>query len=157
MIDQGWDVDEKDVKNKHCCTALGNAVIYGRLPLIKLLLSKGAEVNRSCERGCIPICRSLATYHLDAAQMLLDAGADPEGRCGGGHTPLEMLLRRGKQRTFLDTFDEEKQEASIKFLEDVLARRKESETSKTNTPTTASTQSNSSTIGTYSTQMDMSL
>ena len=77
---QGWD----DEENK---TALYLACEFGQFPVVKFLLSKGAEVNyynrydndyEDCQN---PIVIAAENGHLDVVRILVEKGADKDFSC----------------------------------------------------------------------------
>jgi ankyrin repeat protein len=76
------------------------AVDRGSLPLVQLLLSKGARVDATDAQGQTALQRACAEATADIASALLDAGADANFRGHGSlttplHITLAPLLHRG--------------------------------------------------------------
>ena len=64
-----------------CCLSLGNAALLydacekGKVDAARLLLDKGAKVNRADEYGRTPLYIACQQGHVDAARLLLERGA----------------------------------------------------------------------------------
>jgi ankyrin repeat protein len=68
-------VDEPD----HCgTTALTVAVRNGHTQLVKLLLERGADVNRVSNDGISPLVDAAVNFHIDIVQMLIRKKANVE-------------------------------------------------------------------------------
>lgn len=61
-------------------TALMYAVLHGRVPNVKLLLDKHADVNKSQVSGQTPLCSAVISNDVSMVKLLLDRGADPNKR-----------------------------------------------------------------------------
>ncbi|MGE9297319.1 MAG: ankyrin repeat domain-containing protein [Puniceicoccales bacterium] len=61
----------------------------GGLPVARLLLESGADVNAGCEHGWSPVHIAAVWGHGDVVQLLHGAGADMNGRDADGRTPEE--------------------------------------------------------------------
>ncbi len=74
-----------------CCLSLGNAALLydacekGKVDVARLLLDKGAEVDRACEDGWTPLYIACQEGHVDVARLLLERGAvvDSSALCEG--------------------------------------------------------------------------
>jgi ankyrin repeat protein len=61
-----------------------------------LLIRHGADVNRWDERHqCTPILAAVHNEHINAARILLAAGADPNVRDDVGYSPLRICAEKG--------------------------------------------------------------
>jgi hypothetical protein len=89
-------------------TILMVAVHLGNLDLCRLLVARGANVNRRDPAGYSPLSKAVDYGHLEIARFLLDNGADPNIKLIGStilisavlknRTDLvELLLQRGAQ------------------------------------------------------------
>lgn len=71
------------------------AVVMGRLPIIRLFLDAGTDINTREENGgeFYNTLLTLAAIHQqdDAMKLLLELGADPNLRGDGGYTALDIL------------------------------------------------------------------
>lgn len=69
---------------------LDEAASRGLLDACKLLIEAGASVNRSSARWRhdTPLCGAAYGGHKEVAQLLLNAGADPNGVATTASTPL---------------------------------------------------------------------
>ena len=84
-----------------CCLSLGNAALLydacekGKVDVARLLLDKGAEVDRACEDGRTPLYIACQNGHVDAARLLLDKGAEVDRAMKDGVTPLMIAQHQG--------------------------------------------------------------
>lgn len=65
----------------------------GTVPISRLLIDHGAEVNARCEHGTTAFFMAVAWVHMDLVQLLLDHGADPSIPNSDGRTPLEAIQK----------------------------------------------------------------
>ena len=59
-------------------TALISASENGSIPIVRMLLDNGAEVNVMSDNGFSPLIISSAHGHLEVVKMLVEAGAEIE-------------------------------------------------------------------------------
>ena len=78
-------------------TALALASFFGHLPVVRLLLSCGAEVNAAGGNaaGYTALSGAVTAGHADVVCELLQRGADPNHRYGPGFTPLHAAAANG--------------------------------------------------------------
>ena len=105
LIRRGTDVNKANPCDGH--TPLHEAAEYGSLPVIELLISKGARIDARNKLGRTPLFQAATKGHRDAAICLLDHGADINAQAVFGFTPLfhaaqfrhpplvDLLLTRG--------------------------------------------------------------
>lgn len=80
-------------------TALHTAIEYGedhRSSMIKLLVHRGADVNRKATCIGSPLCYASQRADLDSARLLIEAGADLDSVDIGGHSALHMVICQSK-------------------------------------------------------------
>lgn len=71
----------------------------GAAAIIRALIKLGADVNKwNKSRSTNPILIASNECCLEAMQILLDAGADPNVRDANGDTPLRMSANEGKYK-----------------------------------------------------------
>ena len=61
----------------HRCTSLGLAVAGNKLPLIKMLIDSGADVNLPSTTGRTPVEVAIDHKRAKALELLINAGAQP--------------------------------------------------------------------------------
>jgi len=83
-----------DGKGEYGTKALSQAADYGHLPVVKLLVEKGADVNARDPSGYTPLARAAEANEKDIALFLLDKGADRNGRDNFEMTPLLRAAQR---------------------------------------------------------------
>jgi hypothetical protein len=88
MMEQGADVEARDPGAG--ASVLHYAVMRGRMPIIDLLLSRGADVNSRTKMGTTPLHTAVLYARLEVAELLLDAGADIHAQSASGATPLAI-------------------------------------------------------------------
>ena len=74
-------------------TLLHFSSTIGKMEVVKLLLKKGAEVNRPDKKGWTPLHCAAFEKHLDICQTLLQKNADPSLQNSSQTTPLFYLAR----------------------------------------------------------------
>ncbi len=65
----------------------------GNLPVLRLLLASGAQVDARDAEGHTPLIHAAAHKHLEQVEALLTAGADVNARSSGGMTALMHAAR----------------------------------------------------------------
>ena len=76
-------------------TPLYGACQEGHVAVARLLLDKGAEVDRAREDGATPLFAACSHGHVDAARLLLEKGADASRVTKKGTTPLSIAQKKG--------------------------------------------------------------
>ena len=62
----------------------------------RLLLERGAEVNRAIEGGATPLYIACEHGQADAARLLLENGAEVDRAMNDGSTPLSIAKSQGQ-------------------------------------------------------------
>lgn len=96
MIEGGVDIEMKDPGAG--ASALHYAVMKGALPMVGLLLQRGADVNSRTKSGTTPLHTAVLYGHFEVAEYLLDKGADVNAKSASGVTPLNLALAANFQR-----------------------------------------------------------
>lgn len=107
IVEAGADVNAKDNDGKSVLMhAVGTMVNYGEPELIPLFVGRGADINYKDPRGNTVLQHAAHTVNnLEFIQTLLDHGADPKTKNGGGATPLMAAASTSDENTvrfFLD-------------------------------------------------------
>lgn len=77
---------------------LHNAVGYRRFDELRYLLRHGANIETSGNNGFTPLCAAAYVNNLEAAQLLIESGANKEAlasACNPSVTPLTTAIRQG--------------------------------------------------------------
>jgi ankyrin repeat protein len=80
-------------------TALHRAAQHGDVPVMRLLIDHGADVNALSRNGQNVLYCAAGHGHLSAVRLLLARGADPAVKMADGNTALEWLLANGRNRS----------------------------------------------------------
>ena len=100
LLDYGASLDDR---GRYGLTALHYAVRGGKLPLIKLLLERGAEVDALDDDGLTPLLHLSKTRSkadpIPVMELLAASGADLDARDENQGTLLMHFARQGKART----------------------------------------------------------
>lgn len=96
LIEQGFDIETKDPGAG--ASVLHYAVMKGTMPMIGLLLQRGADVNSRTRSGTTPLHTAVLYGHLDVAEYLIDKGAEVNAKSASGATPLSIALAANYQR-----------------------------------------------------------
>ncbi len=84
-------------------------IFPGTVPIARLLLDHGAEINTQCENGTTAFYMAVSWVHMELVQFLLSRGADPLLTNNEGLTPLQ-----GIQKDFNWAQDQEIQSEELK-------------------------------------------
>ena len=100
LLDYGASLDDR---GRYGLTALHYAVRGGKLPLIKLLLERGAQANALDEDGLTPLLHLSKTRSkadpIPVMELLAASGANVDARDETQGTLLMYFARQGKART----------------------------------------------------------
>jgi hypothetical protein len=88
LIEDGVDINQKDPGAG--ASPLHYAVMKGKLPIIELLISRGADVASRTRTGTTPLHTAVLYSRLEAAELLISAGADVNAQSASGATPLKL-------------------------------------------------------------------
>ena len=107
LLDRGADPDGKFCDNKYGAlyfkdrvrlgmSPLNEAVTYGQLGVVKLLIARGANVRAKSPLGMTALHFAALAGKADAVKVLLANGADPTAKARG-QTPLDCARERGRE------------------------------------------------------------
>lgn len=68
------------------------------LKIVKLLITRGANVNVHDRDGLTPLMKAIGSYNLLVVTYLLDSGADVNAKDQRGHTPLTHAIMRSQSQ-----------------------------------------------------------
>lgn len=90
----GADANEFDCPTSYCWTPIVSAAAANRLEAVRLLLERGADVNKKLKRG--PTALLIASFHgdIEMVRLLLANGADVNADCEGD-TALSWAKQKG--------------------------------------------------------------
>jgi ankyrin repeat protein len=74
-------------------TLLHFAASNDNIPMVQLLIDRGADVNARANDGSTPLFRASFMGHLDIIQLLLDRGADIDAQNSKKNTALHYILQ----------------------------------------------------------------
>jgi ankyrin repeat protein len=96
LLDAGAGVDDWSPDG---FTPLQLAAHFGHAGLVSLLAERGADVEAVSRNPMAvrPIHAACSAGRVDAARVLLDAGADVNAAEHGGYTPLHLALGNGNE------------------------------------------------------------
>ncbi|KAL3137402.1 hypothetical protein ABBQ32_006924 [Trebouxia sp. C0010 RCD-2024] len=86
LLNEGADVNTADARG---ITALGLAVGYNKVALVKVLLEGGADVSKTDTKGSTVLHYAAGYGRKEAAELLLDAGADMKAKNDAGQLPID--------------------------------------------------------------------
>jgi ankyrin repeat protein len=95
MIEQGADIEAKDAEAGG--SVLHFAVMKGKLPIIDLLVSRGADINSRTKTGTTPLHTAVLYGQLQAVEYLAAKGADVNAQSASGTTPLRLAIAAKKE------------------------------------------------------------
>ncbi|XP_065906869.1 uncharacterized protein [Dysidea avara] len=98
-LDSGVDINGQDWSNEGD-TSLHCAAQWGHLEVVKLLLSRGANVNSVNKSGDTPLHKAAQWGHRIIAERLLSKGADPDSVNKTGDTPSKLAAKYGVKISF---------------------------------------------------------
>ena len=96
MIEQGTDIEGKDPGAG--ASALHYAVMKGEMPLVGLLVGRGADVNSRTKSGTTPLHTAVLYGRFEVAEYLLDKGSEVNAKSASGATPMSLATAAGYQR-----------------------------------------------------------
>lgn len=79
-------------------TALGMAALEGHLEVMQILLNAGADIDGPDDDGTTPLMQTVFGAKTEAAEFLLDRGANANAVRDGGETVLHLAVRSGDER-----------------------------------------------------------
>ncbi|XP_005066556.1 putative ankyrin repeat domain-containing protein 19 [Mesocricetus auratus] len=87
-------VFDRDHKNR---TALHFACVYGRLPVVNILVNNNCEIDALDKDHVTPLIKSVQCWKLKCAAVLLEHGADPNIRDYSGNCALHYAVYNGHE------------------------------------------------------------
>jgi hypothetical protein len=95
MIEQGADIEARDAEAGG--SVLHFAVMKGKLPIIDLLVTRGADINSRTKTGTTPLHTAVLYGQLHAMEYLAAKGADVNAQSASGTTPLRLAIATKKE------------------------------------------------------------
>jgi ankyrin repeat protein len=89
----GADANDFECQTSYCWTPLVSAAAANQSEAVRLLLDRGADINKKLKRG--PTALMIASFHgdIEMVKLLLSNGADVNADCDG-----DTALRWAKQK-----------------------------------------------------------
>lgn len=91
LIESGVDVNKSSGYNK--CTPLKIATSRGHVDIMKLLIDRGALVDKPTKVGLTPLFFAVQSGYVDAAELLIKHGANVSAVSEMGTMPLHTAVR----------------------------------------------------------------
>ncbi|XP_074658400.1 IQ motif and ankyrin repeat domain-containing protein 1-like [Tubulanus polymorphus] len=110
-------------------TPISEAASGGHADTIKLLIEKGADINKQGQFQRTPLYRAAFAGHLDACQLLLQHGADPRIYASDGQTP-EQVASQATVQEVLQSWDISQTESLLDRIEKQKEKRLEEDRKK---------------------------
>ncbi|MDH4133581.1 MAG: ankyrin repeat domain-containing protein [Gammaproteobacteria bacterium] len=95
MLPNGMKVEIPRSANDYSATALFNAILKTRVPMVESLLKNGIDVNVRNSDGITPLMAAASTGNIDVLRMLMARGADPFVVNGLGQSALDIAEHAG--------------------------------------------------------------
>jgi len=111
LISEGADIDARSHENDGGRVPLEDAIEYGHLEAVRLLLNQGAEVNARNRYGGTPLKLAAVMGYESIVQELLTKGADVNARDHYG-TPTDWAARHHR-RTIVEMLKRHQQPQSL--------------------------------------------
>jgi ankyrin repeat protein len=93
MLPNGSKVEIPRGANDYSATALFNAILKTRIPMVESLLKSGIDVNAVNNDGMTPLMAAASTGNLQVIRLLLGKGANPGAVNNLGETAAQVALR----------------------------------------------------------------
>jgi ankyrin repeat protein len=93
-----WLLEHGATLKKHGAAALHGAANGGHAQTLRYLIEQGVAVNGRDRYGWTPLMTTAWYGHVEAAKLLLSAGADPSLETSDGKTALQMARERSQPK-----------------------------------------------------------
>lgn len=97
LLPNGTKVEIPRSNNDYSATALFNAILKLRVPMVESLLKHGIDVNVRNSDGMTPLMAAASTGNFDIVRMLLAKGADTYAMNNTGESAWDIATRSGHQ------------------------------------------------------------
>ena len=84
----------KPIEQTELIKSLHEAAADGDIEQVKLLISKGADINSKDKGGNIPLHYAVKAGKIEVVQLLIEAGADINVKDNRDRTPLHMAKQK---------------------------------------------------------------
>jgi ankyrin repeat protein len=95
LLPNGSKVEIPRSSNDYGATALFNAILKMRVPMVESLLKNGIDINVRNGDGMTPLMAAATTGNMQVIRLILAKGADPHAVNSLGETAAEMASRMG--------------------------------------------------------------
>jgi uncharacterized protein len=90
LVRHGADLDVRSTGSIAQVPPLGTAAFVGSVPMAKLLLDEGADVNGRNDGGLTALHAAAANGSVELVRLLLERGADAELAGNDGKRPIDL-------------------------------------------------------------------
>ncbi len=99
------DSDAANARDTYGVSLIYLAAAKGDLALVKLLIERGADVNKTSDAGNAPIMVAAANGHVETIKLLLEHGAATDGKNRWGLSAADWAKWAESPAEVLDTLD----------------------------------------------------
>ena len=92
-------LDVQEATNDYGVTPLGRVAEVGNINLVKLMLDKGCDIDKTDKYGNSPLHSAARWGHKNMVKLLVDEGAEVNLADATGRTPLHMAAMTGVKNT----------------------------------------------------------
>jgi hypothetical protein len=95
LLPNGKIVEAPRDNNAYGATALFNAILKDRTPMVESMLKNGIDINVKTPDGTTPLMAAVARGNIEIMQLLVAKGANVNAQNNAGGTAYTMAMRSG--------------------------------------------------------------